>query len=57
MAFKYNRDMTLFVKVYRTEGGRVKCCVESVSCCYSHNFDDEDEEDSSSAKAEESSSS
>ena len=59
MAFKYDADMTLFVKIYHAEGGHVECYVESDSSSYSRSFDDEDEyeEDSSSAKAEESSSS
>ena len=53
LAFEYDGDMTLSVKIYRADGGRVECCVESDS---SHSFD-EDEEDSPSIKAEESSSS
>ena len=56
LAFEYDGDMTLSVKIYRADGGRVDCCVESDSSSSSRSFD-EDEEDSPSVKAEESSSS
>ena len=55
LAFEYDGDMTLSVKIYRADGGRVECCVESDSSC-SRIFN-EDEEDSPSIKVEESSSS
>ena len=56
LAFEYDGDMTLSMKIYRADGGCVECCVESDSSSCSRSFD-EDEEDSPSVKAEESSSS
>ena len=43
LAFEYNGDMTLSVKIYRADGGRVECCVEndSSTCSCSRSFDDE----------------
>ena len=56
LAFEYDGDMTLSVKIYRADGGRVECCAESDSSSCSRSSD-EDEEDSLSIKVEESSSS
>ena len=52
LAFEYDGDMTLCVKIYRTNRGRVECCVESDSSSCIRSFG-EDEEDSPSVKAEE----
>ena len=56
MAFEYDGDETLSVKIFRAEGGRVDCCAESDSSsrssCYDEEDEDEDEEDSLSIKAE-----
>ena len=55
LAFEYDGDTTLSVKIFRADGGRVECCAESDSSC--SRSSDEDEEDSPSVKVKESSSS
>ena len=56
MAFEYDGDETLSVKIFRTEGGRTNCCAESnsssCSSCYDEEDEDEDEEDSYHVKVE-----
>ena len=56
LAFEYDGDETLSVKIFRADEGREDCCVESDSSsrssCYNEEGDDEDEEDSLSVKAE-----
>ena len=54
LAFEYDRDETLSVKIFRANGGREECCAESDSSSRSSCYDeeDEDEEDSISIKAE-----
>ena len=58
LAFRFDGDQTLLVKIYRATGGRVECCAESESSSNcSSSFDEaEDEENSSKVKAEASSS-
>ena len=45
LAFEYDRDVTLFVKIFRAEGGRVDCCAESDSSSRSSGSGDEDEDE------------
>ena len=54
VAFRFDGDQTLLVKIYRAAGGRVECCAESESSSNSsRSFDeDEDEESSPDIKAE-----
>ena len=54
LAFRFDGDQTLLVKIYRSSGGRIECCAESESSGRStSSFDeDEDEESSSNVKAE-----
>ena len=54
LAFRFDGDQTLLVKIYRYSGGRIECCTESESSGRStSSFDeDEDEENSSNVKAE-----
>ena len=54
LAFRFDGDQTLLVKIYHAAGGRVECCAESESSSNSsHSFDeDEDEESSSNVKVE-----
>lgn len=54
LAFRFDGDQTLPVKIYRAAGGRVECCAESESISNSYrSFDeDEDEESSSNVKVE-----
>ena len=54
MAFRFDGDQTLLVKIYHATGGRIECCTESESSGRStSSFDeDEDEESSSNVKAE-----
>ena len=56
LAFQYNGDEMLSVKIFRADGGCEDCCMESdsssCSSCYDEEDDDEDEEDSLSIKAE-----
>ena len=53
LTFKYNGDETLSVKIFRADGGREDCCVESdSSSCYDEEDEDEDEKHSLSVKAE-----
>ena len=54
LAFQFDGDQTLLVKIYRTAGGRVECYAESESSSNSsRSFDeDEDEESSPNVKAE-----
>ena len=54
LAFEYDGDETLSVKIFRADGGCEDCCVESDSSSRSSCYDeeDEDEEDSLSIKAE-----
>ena len=54
LAFEYDGDMTLSMKIYRADGGRVECCAESNSSSCSRSSD-EDEEHSPSVKVDESS--
>ena len=56
LAFEYDGDATLSVNIFRADGGRVECCVESDSSSCSRSSD-EAEEGSPSVKVEESSSS
>ena len=54
LAFRFDGDQTLLVKIYRAAGGRIECCAESESSGHSSSFfdEDEDEENSSNIKAE-----
>ena len=54
LAFRFDGDQTLLVKIYRAAGGRVECCAESESSsnCSSSFDEDEDEENLSNIKAE-----
>ena len=45
LAFEYDGDVTLSVKIFRAEGGRVDCCAESDSSSRSSGFGDEDEDE------------
>ena len=56
LAFEYDGEVTLSVKIFRADGGRVEGCVESDSSSRNHSSD-EDEEGSPNIKVEESSSS
>ena len=57
LAFRYDGDATLSVKIFGVDGGRVECCMESSSGSSSSYDEDEDEENSSDIKVEGSSSS
>ena len=52
LAFQFDGDQTLLVKIYRDANDRVECCAESESSSNnSRSFDeDEDEESSSNVK-------
>ena len=56
LAFKYDGDETLSVKIFRVIGGREDYCVErdssSRSSCHDEEDEDEDGENSLSVKAE-----
>ena len=57
LAFQFNRDRTLSMKIYRAVGGQVECCAQSesssnISCSFD---EDEDEESSPDIKTEASS--
>lgn len=54
LAFRFDGDQTLLVKIYRVVGGQIECCAESESSGHSSSFfgEDEDEESSSNIKAE-----
>ena len=54
LAFRFDGDQTLLVKIYRASGGRIEYCVESESSGHSCSFfdEDEDEESLSNVKAE-----
>ena len=54
MAFEYDGDETLSVKIFRADGGHKDYCMESDNSSRSTYYDeeDEDEEDSLSVKAE-----
>ena len=54
LAFRFDGDQTLLVKIYRAIGSRIECCAESESSSNSSSFfdGDEDEENSSNVKAE-----
>ena len=54
LAFRFDGDQTLLVKIYRSSGGRIECFAESESSGHSSSFFDEveDEENSSNLKAE-----
>ena len=56
LPFEYDGDETLFMKIFRADGGREDCCVESNSSsrssCYDEEDEDEGEEDSLSVKVE-----
>ena len=54
LAFRFDGDQTLLVKIYRASDGRIECCAESESSGHSSSFfdEDEDEENSSKIKAE-----
>ena len=45
LAFEYDGDVTLSVKIFRAEGGRVDCCAECDSNSRSSDYDDEDEDE------------
>ena len=53
LAFRFDGDQTLLVKIYHASGGRIECCTESESNGHSSSFFDEDEgeENSSNVKA------
>ena len=59
LAFQFDGNHTIFMKIYRAAGGRVECCAESESSSNNSDFfdEDEDEESSLAIKAEASSSS
>ena len=57
LAFRFDGDATLSVKIFGVDGGRVECCAESSSGSSSSYDEDDDEENSSSIKVEGSSSS
>ena len=54
LAFEYDGDETLSVKIFRADGGYEDCYVESDSSsrssCYNKEDEDEDEEDSLNVK-------
>ena len=54
LAFRFDGDQTLLVKIYRAASGRIECCTESENSGHSSSFfdKDEDEENSSNIKAE-----
>ena len=54
LAFRFDGDQTLLVKIYRSSGGQIECCAESESSgrITSSFNEDEDEESSSNVKAE-----
>ena len=53
MAFEYDGDETLYVKIFRDDRGREDYCMESdSSSCYDEEDEDEDEEDSFNIKIE-----
>ena len=52
LAFRFDGDQTLLVKIYRTAGGRVECCAESESSSNSSRYFDEDEDEESSSNVE-----
>ena len=43
LAFEYDRDETLSLKIFCTDGGHEDCCEESVSSSHSSCYDEEDE--------------
>ena len=45
MAFEYDGDKTLSLKIFRAEGGRVDCCAESDNSSRSSGFSDEHEDE------------
>ena len=45
LVFEYDGDAMLSMKIFRAEGGRVDCCVESDSSSRSSGFGDEDEDE------------
>ena len=52
LAFEYDGDATLSVKIFRAEGGRVDYYAESDSSGFGDEDEDEDEENSVRIKAE-----
>ena len=54
LAFRFDGDQTLLVKIYRSSGGRIECCAENESSGRSTSSFDEDEgeENSPNVKAE-----
>ena len=56
LAFEYDGDETVYMKIFHADGGREDCCMESDSSSrssyYEEEDEDEDEEDSLSIKAE-----
>ena len=56
LAFDYDGDETLSVKIFCADGGHEDCCMESDSssrsCCYDDEDEDEDEEDYVHVKVE-----
>ena len=52
MAFLFDGEATLSVKIFGVDGGRVECCAESSSGSSSSYDEDEDEESSSGIKVE-----
>ena len=38
LAFRFDGDQTLLVKIYRAAGGRIECCAESESSSHSSSF-------------------
>ena len=57
LAFLFDGEATLSVKIFGVDGGRAECCAESSSGSSSSYDEDEDEESSSDIKVEGSSSS
>ena len=45
LAFEYDGDETLSVKIFRTDEGREDCCVESDSSSRNNFYDEEDKDE------------
>ena len=54
LAFRFDGDQTLLVKIYHAAECQIECCAESESSGHNSSFfdEDEDEEKSSNIKAE-----
>ena len=53
LAFRFDGDQTLLVKIYRAAGGQIECCAESESSGHSSSFFDEDEDEENSSNVKE----